>query len=155
MTDFKLNIVLHRPEIPQNTGSIGRLCVNLGATLHLIKPLGFSLDEKQVKRAGLDYWEHLDLHVHDDWDAFLEAESPQNFIFASTKGKRNYFDWTFTNGAFIVFGSESSGLPKDFYERYADSLYCIPMPGKGFRSLNLSNSAAVIAYDVYRQFLTG
>ncbi len=150
--EFKLSIVLHRPEIPQNTGSIGRLCVNLGASLHLIKPIAFSLDEKYVRRAGLDYWQHVDLHVHDDWAAFLRTESPQRFFFASTKGTKSYFDWTFENGDYVIFGSETSGLPPELYEQYADDLYSIPMPGEHYRSLNLSNSVAIIAYEAYRQF---
>lgn len=152
MPEFSLNIVLFQPEIPQNTGSIGRLCVNLGATLHLIKPLGFSITEKQVKRAGLDYWKHLDLRMHDNWQAFLETESPDSLMFASTKGEHNYFDWEFMNGAYVVFGQESAGLPPDFYQIYKDSLYSIPMPGADFRSLNIANSVAVVAYECFRQY---
>jgi len=151
VSSLNLNIVLFKPEIPQNTGSIGRLCVNLGATLHLIKPLGFSIDEKQVKRAGLDYWKHLDLHMHETWEAFLATETPESLMFASTKGKHDYFDWKFTNGAYVVFGQESAGLPPDFYQIYEDSLYSIPMPGAQFRSLNIANSVAVVAYECLRQ----
>ncbi len=152
---FELNIVLVAPEIPQNTGSIGRLCVNLGARLHLVKPLGFSLDESKLKRAGLDYWPHLELCVHDDWDAFLAAEQPARLVFASTKGTKNLFELRFRNGEYLVFGNETGGLPAAFYERYAADLYRIPMPGAQHRSLNLANAVAVAAYEACRQFSGG
>jgi tRNA (cytidine/uridine-2'-O-)-methyltransferase len=151
-TPFRLNIVLLRPEIPQNTGSIGRLCVNLGARLHLIKPLGFSLDERYLRRAGMDYWKHVDLAVHEDWHAFVETEKPEKLVFASTKGSKEYYNAQFANNTHIVFGNESSGLPTGFYERYKDDLVIIPMPGEEFRSLNLANAVSILAYEAFRQY---
>lgn len=149
MVDF--DIVLVAPEIPQNTGTIGRLCVCLDAPLHLIRPLGFDISATRVKRAGLDYWQHLQLHVHDDWESFLENAKPSRMMFASTHGKRDYFDYSFAAGDFIVFGNESSGLPAPLYERYTDDLYCIPMPGQHARSHNLANAVSIVAYEAIRQ----
>jgi tRNA (cytidine/uridine-2'-O-)-methyltransferase len=148
-----INIVLIAPEIPQNTGGIGRLCVCLDARLHLIKPLGFSLDDSYVRRAGMDYWQYVQLNVHETWGDFLAAEEPEKLCFSSTKTTRCYLDYAFPESPYIVFGSESSGLPPDFYERYADDLYTIPMPGQHMRSLNLSNAVAVMAYEAYRQLM--
>ena len=146
-----LNIVLIAPEIPQNTGNIGRLCVSTATRLHLIHPLGFSLEESQLRRAGLDYWPHLDLRVHDDWDAFLRACNPPRMIFASTKGSKSVFDVSYEDGDFLVFGNEGGGLPDELYVRYADSLRKIPMPGQHARSLNLANSVAIVLYEALRQ----
>jgi len=146
-----LHIVLLAPEIPQNTGAIGRLCVCLDCPLHLIRPLGFQIDDATVRRAGLDYWQHVDLHVHDDWDAYLAEARPPRLLFCSSKGSQSYLDLAYTPGDHLIFGRESSGLPPDFYERYADSLYTIPMPGPHRRSLNLANAASVVAYEAYRQ----
>ena len=146
-----LHIVLVAPEIPQNTGSIGRLCVNLDCRLHLVKPLGFLIDQASVRRAGLDYWQFLDLRVHDSWDAFLASEAPQRMHFASTKATRLYYDVAYAPGDFLVFGCETSGLPPPFYERYRDALCTIPMPGTHARSLNLSNAVSIVAYEAYRQ----
>ena len=145
------HIVLVAPEIPQNTGTIGRLCVCTGARLHLIRPLGFSLDEASVRRAGLDYWPHLDLCVHDDWEAFLAAAQPARLLFASTKGGRSLYKFQFRPGDFLVFGNEGHGLPEALYERYSDSLYIIPMPGGHARSHNLANAAAIVLYEGLRQ----
>ena len=149
MADF--SIVLMRPEIPHNTGAIGRLCVGLGVPLHLIRPLGFHLDDKSVARAGLDYWPYLDLHIHDTWEEFLEyagraviapyqtvgtdrraVRSPRLF-FLSTHGEKSLYDCKFVKGDFLVFGNESSGLPKSFYETYKSDLFKIPMPGEHAR----------------------
>ena len=145
------HVVLVAPEIPQNTGTIGRLCVCTGARLHLIKPLGFSLDEASVRRAGLDYWPHLDLCVHDNWEAFLAAAKPERMLFASTKGGRSFYEFQFAPGDFLVFGNEGHGLPESFYERYRDSLAIIPMPGAHARSHNLANAAAIVLYEAMRQ----
>jgi tRNA (cytidine/uridine-2'-O-)-methyltransferase len=150
-----INIVLVEPQIPHNTGAIGRLCVGLDAALHLVEPLGFSLSSRDVKRAGLDYWEHLDLTVHSDWNAFLKAAKPTALCFASTKGERNFFECQLPEGVFIVLGNETRGLPPDFYTRYADQLFRIPMPGKHARSINLANAASVAIYEAYRQQATG
>lgn len=144
-------VVLVAPEIPQNTGTIGRLCVCTGARLHLIKPLAFSLDEAHVRRAGLDYWHLVDLHVHAEWEAFLAACRPQRLCFASTKGGRSLYERTFTAGDYLVFGNETRGLPPEFYTRYADDLYQIPMPGRHARSHNLANAASIVLYEALRQ----
>ncbi len=146
-----LNIVLVHPEIPPNTGSVGRLCVNLDARLHLIEPLGFSLAASRVKRAGLDYWRLVQLQVHAGWEEFLAAAQPARLVFLSTKGRRPLYDCRFAAGDYLVFGNETSGLPPAFYERYADGLIQIPMPGKHYRSLNLANAVAITAYEAYRQ----
>lgn len=148
---MSFSVVLLRPEIPHNTGAIGRLCVGLGVPLHLIRPLGFHLDDKSVARAGLDYWPYLDLHIHDTWEAFLGAEGPKRLFFLSTHGERSLYDCDFADGDFLVFGNESSGLPKPFYETYRESLFKIPMPGEHARSINLANAVSVAAYECYRQ----
>ena len=150
-----LQIVLLRPEIPHNTGAIGRLCVDLDCPLHLIRPLGFALTSSWVRRAGMDYWTHLDLHVHDNWDVFLETVRPTHLFFASTRGSRSLYDCQFMTGDALVLGNESSGLPDEFYSRYQDNLFRIPMPGPHARSLNLANAAAVAAYEALRQFGDG
>lgn len=146
-----LNIVLLHPEIPHNTGTIGRLCVGLDAALHIIRPIGFNLSDRNLRRAGLDYWPHLRLHVHDSWNAFLEAEAPRRMMLASTKGSTSYLDWRFALGDYVVFGSESSGLPTALYSDHADLLHRIPMPGPHARSINLANAAAIVLYEAYRQ----
>ncbi len=151
---MSLNIVLVAPEIPQNTGAIGRLCVNLEARLHLIKPLAFSLEESKVKRAGLDYWRLVQLVVHEDWEAFLETEAPEQMTFLSTKGEQSLYDVSFEDGHYLVFGNETSGLPDTFYSMYKGSLFQIPMPGQHYRSLNLANAVAVAAYEAYRQLIS-
>jgi tRNA (cytidine/uridine-2'-O-)-methyltransferase len=148
-----LNVVLVEPEIPQNTGAIGRLCVGLGATLHLVRPLGFNLASRQVRRCGLDYWEHLDLRVHDSWDAFRAAERPGagDLHFLSRHAERSLYAARFATGAWLVFGNESAGLAPLYHQRYADRMFRIPMPGPHARSLNLANAVAVAAYEAYRQ----
>lgn len=145
------NIVLVRPEIPQNTGNIGRLCVNTASSLHLVKPLGFSLDEKHLRRAGMDYWQYLDLHVHEDWEAFLAACPDAELFFLTTKTKRSFWDCPYPENAYLVFGNEGHGLPSDFYSRYSEQLYTIPMPSGAARSLNLANSAAIVLYEGLRR----
>lgn len=146
-----LHIVLVRPEIPHNTGAIGRVCVGLDCPLHLIKPLGFRLTEQHLRRAGLDYWEHLRLTVHDSWDAFLEAARPPRLFFLSTRGEASLYDCAFQPGDALVFGNEGSGLPQAFYTRYSDRLFQIPMPGEHARSINLANAVSITAYEAYRQ----
>lgn len=144
-------VVLVAPEIPQNTGSIGRICVNLGATLHLIRPLGFSIDEKQVRRAGLDYWPHLDVHEHETWARFLDAVKPERMHFASTKTDRSLWDVEFSAGDTLVYGRESAGLDPEFHQLYKEHFFAIPMPGEHHRSLNLSNAVAISCFEAYRQ----
>ena len=144
------NIALICPEIPQNTGNIGRLCVNCGAVLHLVKPLGFSLDEKYIRRAGMDYWSRLDLIVHDSLEEYLESEQAAPKYFFSTKAEKTHYECPFEDGAHLVFGSEGAGLPDVIHQQFSDALYTIPMPGGGARSLNLANSAAVALYEGLR-----
>ncbi|NQU39616.1 MAG: tRNA (cytidine(34)-2'-O)-methyltransferase [Lentisphaerae bacterium] len=148
---MELDIVLVSPEIPHNTGAVGRLCVCLGARLHLIRPLGFSLAGRQVKRSGMDYWEHVDLSVHNDWAAYLEVAHPRQLIFGSTRGTRSYLECEIQPGCALVFGNEGHGLPDELYEQYAHHLYHLPMPGPHARSLNLSMSVAAFAYEAHRQ----
>ncbi len=145
------NIVLVNPDIPQNTGNIGRLCVSTNTTLHLIEPLGFSIDEKAVKRAGLDYWKHLDLKIYKNWNIFLEENPKAVLSFFSTKTKKSFWNCEYIDNSFLVFGSESSGLPEDFYQQYKDQLYTIPMKGDYCRSLNLANSVAIVLYEGLRR----
>ena len=147
----KFSIVLLRPEIPHNTGAIGRLAVGLGVSLNLVKPLGFALDDRSIARAGLDYWPHLDVKLHDSWEDYLETEKPKRLFFLSTHGKASLYDCHFEDGDALVFGNESSGLPKDFYTRYEKSLFKIPMPGEHARSINLANAVSICAYECYRQ----
>ena len=151
MKAVHFNIVLVAPEIPQNTGTIGRLAVATDATLHLIEPLGFSLEDKYVKRAGMDYWQHLDLHIYKNWEEFLEKNRPERLFFFSTKGEKRYWDTEYKEHDYLVFGRESAGLPLEFYTTYAEQLRTIPMPGKLNRSLNLANSVSIVFYEAMRQ----
>ncbi len=144
-------IVLVAPEIPQNTGSIGRLSVSTNTELHLVEPLGFILDDKHLRRAGMDYWPHLDLHIHKDWEAFLAAAPGARLIFSSTKAEKSFWDIRYQPGDYLVFGNESSGLPPIFYERYRENLCQIPMEGTFTRSLNLANAAGIVLYEALRQ----
>ncbi len=153
--ELDIDIVLVSPEIPHNTGAVGRLCVCLGARLHLIRPLGFVLTERHIKRTGMDYWKHVNLTVHDDWESFLQTEQPRQLLFSSTRGTKALFDYTLQPGCALVFGNETSGLPAEMYEQYADALYRLPMPGEHARSLNLSMSVAASAYEAYRQIGCG
>ncbi|PHQ55901.1 MAG: RNA methyltransferase [Sulfurimonas sp.] len=148
---MSFNIVLVNPQIPNNTGAIGRLCVNAGASLHLIKPIGFDIDEKAVRRAGLDYWDKLDLHVWESIDEFFaNNDIGENAHFATTKTDRPYFETDFKDGDFIIFGSETKGIPEDILNTYKDRNITIPMTAEG-RSLNLAISTGIILYDAIRQ----
>ncbi len=151
MQTERFSVVLVRPEIPHNTGAIGRLCVGLGVPLHLVRPLGFALDDRSIARAGLDYWPHLDVRLHDTWEDFLAAVRPPRLHFLSTHGEKSLYACRFAPGDALVFGSESSGLPADFYARYRDALFRIPMPGAHARSINLANAVSIAAYECYRQ----
>ncbi len=149
------NIVLVEPQIPQNTGTIGRLCVNLGATLHLVKPLGFDIDDKAVKRAGLDYWKHLDLVVWESFDEFLKAHPiDAHSYMATTKTDNLYFNAPFQKGDYILFGSETKGIDEKVLLEYPKQCITIPMGDKG-RSLNLGVSVGVVVYDALRQNYEG
>jgi len=150
------SVVLLRPEIPHNTGAIGRLCVGLGVPLHLVRPLGFALDDRSVARAGLDYWPHLDLSVHDTWEDYLAAARPKRVFFLSTRGEKPLYGCRFERGDALAFGNESSGLPPGFYSRYGEALFKIPMPGEHARSINLANAVSIAAYECHRQlFFSG
>jgi tRNA (cytidine/uridine-2'-O-)-methyltransferase len=149
-----IHVVLVHPEIHWNTGNAGRSCLAAGATLHLIKPLGFSLDERELRRAGLDYWEYVDLRVWDSWDAF-ERELPRlgPAYFFSTKGKRLVWDAPLGESAdvVLVFGRETGGLPATIHERFADRMLTIPMASEHVRSLNLSTAVGIALFEVLRQ----
>ena len=153
-----IHVVLVHPEIHWNTGNAGRTCLATGATLHLIEPLGFSLDEREVKRAGLDYWEHVDLRVWPSWDAF-EEQMPalgEPFFF-STKAQGLFWDAPLgaSENVVLVFGRETGGLPADLHERYRDRFVAMPILSPKVRSLNLSTSVAVAVYEVLRQVRSG
>ena len=151
---MKLNIVLVEPEIPQNTGNIARTCAAIGAKLHLVYPLGFSISEKAVKRAGLDYWDKLEIEKHISFEEFLKKYKPEenNMFFVTTKGKHVYSEPEYKNmkEVYLLFGKETKGLPEDILQKYIDKTIRIPMR-ETLRSLNLSNSVSIVAYDVFRQ----
>lgn len=144
------NIVLVEPEIPQNTGNISRTCAVTDSSLHLIKPLGFSIEEKHLRRAGLDYWQYLDLHVYESLDEFFEKNKGGEFYYFSTKAPKRYTDVTYPDGAFLIFGKETKGLPEELLEKNLERCVRIPMKG-ALRSLNLSNSVAIAIYEALRQ----
>ena len=146
---MNLNIVLYQPEIPQNTGNIARTCVLTDSKLHLIKPLGFELDEKHLKRAGLDYWKDLDLEVHESYEAFVEKYGDRRIFLSTTHGGEHYDDVAFQEGDFIMFGRETSGVPEDVHNAHENIR--IPMIKTSARSLNLSNTVAIVAYEALRQ----
>lgn len=146
-----INIVLFRPEIPQNTGNIGRTCVLTGAKLHIVGPMGFQINDKTVTRAGLDYWNELDLTVYGSFEELTARYPDRPFYFSSTKGKRFHTEIAFEEDCFIVFGRESSGLPEHLMEQYKDQLFRVPMIETSTRSLNLSNTVAIVAYEALRQ----
>lgn len=146
-----INIVLHEPEIPHNTGAIARTCVLTNSRLHLIKPFGFDLNDKYLKRAGLDYWKYLDLTIYENLDDFFEKNKDANFYLATTKTKNIYSDVKFKDGDYIFFGKETAGLPEDLINKYSDRAIRIPMIKDLKRSLNLANSCTVILYEALRQ----
>ena len=151
---MSIHVVLVQPEIHWNTGNAGRTCLAVGATLHLVEPLGFSLEEKQVKRAGLDYWEHVDLRVWPGWEAF-ERELPQlgEPFFFSTKANRMFWDAPLgtPQDVLLIFGRETGGLPEELHERYRDRFLTMPIASPLVRSLNLSTSVGIAVYEVLRQ----
>lgn len=151
---MKINVVMVEPEIPQNTGNIARTCAAIGAKLHLVYPLGFTISDKYLKRAGLDYWDKLEIEEHTSLNAFLEKYKPEenNMFLASTKSKQCYSDVDYSkmDEVFILFGRETKGLPEDLITKYMDKAIRIPMRDT-LRSLNLSNSVAIIVYEVLRQ----
>lgn len=145
------NIVLVEPEIPPNTGNIARLCAATGTVLHLVEPLGFSIDDRQLKRAGLDYWGSVTLRVWQSLEQVWQAFPQGRFLYLSTKASRSYLAADFRPGDFIVFGKETRGLPAEILEQHAETAITIPMPANAVRSLNLSTSAGIVLYEALRQ----
>jgi len=144
------HIVLVEPEIPQNTGNIARTCAATGSILHLVKPLGFSVDDKHLKRAGLDYWHLIEVHYHENFQELLESYPNAEFYYATTKGQKRHSDIQYTDNTFFVFGKETAGLPEDLLKAHYDHCIRIPMIEEA-RSLNLSNSVAIVLYEALRQ----
>ena len=145
-----INIVLHCPEIPQNTGNIARTCAATGAALHLIRPLGFEIDDAKLKRAGLDYWQYLDITYYDNEEDFFEKNAGECIYYFSTKAPRAYTEIEYPERVFLMFGRETRGLPEELLAKHPEETVRIPML-PGLRSLNLSNSAAIAVYEVLRQ----
>ncbi len=147
-----INIVLVEPEIPHNTGNIIRTCANTGAILHLVRPLGFSLDDKHLKRCGLDYWDIADIQYYDSFEELEDKHKDAKFFFSTINGQKNHTDVKYEDGCFLVFGKETKGLPKDLIEANMDTCIRIPMRGiEGARCLNLSNAVAIVVYEAMRQ----
>ncbi len=147
---MKINIVLHEPQIPQNTGNIARTCAAIGASLHIIKPMGFEIDDKKLKRAGLDYWHELDINYYENINDFYEKNQGANIYYFSTKAPQNYSDVEYSDNAFIMFGKETAGLDEALLLKNKEKCVRIPMRNN-LRSLNLSNSVAIAAYEILRQ----
>lgn len=146
----KINIVLHEPEIPQNTGNIARTCAATGAALHIIRPMGFEIDDRKLKRAGLDYWDKLDITYYDDLEDFYSKNQGAQVYYFSTKAPRCYADIEYPDNAYIMFGKETRGLPEDLLLKNQD--FCVRIPMRdSLRSLNLSNSVAIAVYEILRQ----
>ena len=145
------NIALVYPQIPNNTGNVGRLCVATNSTLHLIKPLGFELTEKKLRRAGLDYWQHLKYLCYENLDDFFKKNSKGNFLFFSSHSKTIYWDHKYKENDFLVFGREEDGLPEDLLKNQAENTLSIPMYSKKVRSLNLANSVSIVLYEAIRK----
>ena len=143
------NVVLVEPEIPPNTGNIGRLCLATGSTLHLVKPLGFSIDDRELKRAGLDYWKEVDVKLWDSFEQVGNDNADARFFFLTTKSDRAYYDVSFLPGDFLVFGRETKGLPEAFLAAHREELLTIPM--RGTRSLNLATAVGIVLFEAMRQ----
>ncbi len=150
------HVVLLEPEIPPNTGNISRTCAATGSALHLVEPLGFSIADKDLKRAGLDYWPHVDLHLHPNLGDCLAGTDPSRVWYFSKKAKRHYHEVAFHPGDYLVFGPETRGLPEDLLAKAGDQVLALPMRGEAVRSLNLGSSVAIALYEALRQgFVTG
>ena len=149
-----MHVVLYEPEIPPNTGSIARLCAATLSPLHLIEPLGFQIDDKHLKRAGLDYWEFVDLSVHASWQDFLTESGAGNLLYFSKRGIQSYTSARYQMNHYLVFGPETRGLPQEWLDANQKRLYRIPMMGHGVRSLNLSNAVSIVLYEGLRQLGT-
>ena len=148
---MSFKIVLVEPEIPNNTGNIGRLSLASGCELHLVRPFGFELTDKRVKRAGLDYWKHVDLHIHESFEDFLDQYGDQPMAFFSSHGTQSFYQLEFEQDMFLVFGKESVGLDSSFRQKMEEKVYNIPIESEHIRSLNLANSVAVVVYEGKRQ----
>jgi tRNA (cytidine/uridine-2'-O-)-methyltransferase len=146
-----MHVVLVEPEIPQNTGSIARLCAATNTTLHLIAPLGFKISDRRLKRAGLDYWRYVDIRLHDSWGGFVDNHGAEPLLFFSKRGSVSYTRACFNLNAYLVFGPETRGLSQELLESHHDCVYCIPMMGQGVRSLNLANAVSIVVYEALRQ----
>ena len=146
-----INIVLIEPEIPMNTGNIGRLSLASGSNLHLVKPFGFELSDKRLKRAGLDYWQHISLTIYENSDEFFNIQKGKQMAFMSSHGNKDYLSIDFEDNMFLVFGKESVGLPKSITEKHPNKLYKIPIHSPHIRSLNLANAVSVVVYEGLRQ----
>jgi tRNA (cytidine/uridine-2'-O-)-methyltransferase len=142
-----LNIVLIEPEIPNNTGNIGRLALASGSKLHLVKPLGFEIDDTRLKRAGLDYWQHLEIAYYDDIEDFFDKNKGANMVFLSSHGTKTHWDIPFEDDMFLIFGKESVGLPKNILNSFSESLFKIPIYSNKVRSLNLANAVGIVVYE--------
>jgi tRNA (cytidine/uridine-2'-O-)-methyltransferase len=147
---LRINIVLHEPEIPQNTGNIARICIATGAKLHLIKPLGFSVSDKHLKRAGLDYWNRVNVSYYDNFDEFLKTRSPENIYLFTKKASQSYAEISFSGEVYLVFGKETYGLHEEVLDALKEKCYRIPMRQEA-RSLNLANAVAVVVFEALRQ----
>ena len=145
-----MHIVMVEPEIPGNTGNVARLCAANHITLHLVKPLGFSIDDKHLKRAGLDYWSLVDVQIHENFEEVLEKYKGQRFFYLTTKSEQCYADIKFQYDDVLVFGKETKGLPEELLKKYPESCFRVPMIDKA-RSLNLSNTVAIVSYEALRQ----
>lgn len=146
-----INVALYEPEIPPNAGAIARLCAATRSRLHLIGRLGFRLDDRQLKRAGLDYWQAVDLVVHPGWDDFVGAVGAGRIVCVSSKVQRKYTELAYVDGDYLLFGSESKGLPPTLLQRHAELAVTIPMPGETVRSLNLATAVSIVLYEALRQ----
>jgi tRNA (cytidine/uridine-2'-O-)-methyltransferase len=144
------NIVLIEPEIPMNTGNIGRLSLASGSVLHLVKPFGFELDDSRLKRAGLDYWKHISVKVYEGMDEFFSINIDKNMVYLSSSGEKNYCSIDYKDDMFLIFGKESVGLPKNLIAENSDKLYKIPIYSNHVRSLNLANAVSIVVYDGLR-----
>ena len=142
-----LNIVLIEPEIPNNTGNIGRLALGSGSHLHLVKPFGFEIDDSHLKRAGLDYWQHLNVTVYENIEDFFNINKDKDMVFLSSHGTKNHWEIPFENEMFLVFGKESVGLSKSIVEKYSARIFKIPLYSKHVRSLNLANAVSIVIYE--------
>lgn len=145
------NIVLIEPEIPNNTGNIGRLCLASGSNLHLVKPFGFEINDSRLKRAGLDYWKHINLFIYESVEDFFNTHHNKKMVFLSSHGTKQFWDIQYTDELFLIFGKESKGLSKEITKKYADKLYKIPLYSNHVRSINLANAVSIVTYEGLRQ----